>query len=112
MISASITFCGVRRQHQLGGTVWYSRPWFWEHGLRVTNTHAGRAVLDVAGSVDAIEKVFNVHIMRFQAGNGRVFHAPDAEPEFPAPIAGRVAGVVGLDDAVEPAPNVIMPPPP
>ncbi len=80
-----------------------------QHGLRVTNTHANRAVLNVAGPAGVIEATFGVHLMRFQAASGRIFHTPDAEPAFPASIAARVAGVVGLDDAVEPRSNIIMP---
>ena len=75
-------------------------------GLRVTRRYANRTVLDVAGSVATIESALRVRMREFRSPGGRVFHAPDAEPEFPAGIAARIEGVVGLDDAVLPRPNL------
>src|SRR6266568_2893354 len=71
-----------------------------QHGLRIRNTHAGRTLLDLVGSAELVEKAFGVHLLRFQTADGQVFRAPDAEPSLPASIAARVAGVIGLDDAV------------
>jgi kumamolisin len=80
-----------------------------QHGLRVMATHTNRAVLDVAGPVQAIESALGIRMMRYRAANGRVFRAPDVEPALPAAIEARVAGVVGLDDAVQPKSNLLGP---
>lgn len=78
-----------------------------QNGLRLMNTHANRAVLDVAGAAGDIEQAFGIHMMRFQATSGRLFHAPDGEPILPASIAAKVAGVIGLDDAAQLHPQVV-----
>ena len=74
-------------------------------GLRVTRRYTNRTVLDVEGPVAGIERALNLHLREYRSAGGRVFHAPDAEPEFPTGIAGRIEGVVGLDDAVPPRPD-------
>lgn len=74
-------------------------------GLRVTRRYTSRTVLDVAGPVAGVERALNVHMREYRSAGGRVFHAPDAEPEFPTEIAARIEGVVGLDDAAPPRPN-------
>ena len=80
-------------------------------GLTVTRTYANRAVLDVRGPVHAIESALSLRMMSYRSPEGRVFHAPDGEPELPVSLAGRGVGVVGLDDAVEPQSNLRRVPP-
>lgn len=78
-----------------------------KHGLRVAATHANRAVLELAGTPDVIEKTFGVHLLQFRERSGRIFHSPDLEPQVPATIAPLISGVVGLDDAVAAHPNLM-----
>lgn len=66
-------------------------------GLRVVEVAANRAALVVAGPSRAAENAFGVRLLRFQARDGLVFRAPDREPAVPAALAGRLAGVVGLE---------------
>jgi hypothetical protein len=66
-------------------------------GLTVTGTHPNRMVLDVAGPASAVEHGLGVRLGRYRSPQGRVFRAPDSEPSVPAALAGRLAGVVGLD---------------
>jgi kumamolisin len=80
-----------------------------QQGLEVAQTHSNRLVLEVVGTVDNVEKAFGFHMMHYRRANGRVFHAPDAEPLIPASVAGKISGIVGLDDALEPKSN-LMPP--
>ena len=77
-----------------------------KNGLRVTATHANRALLDVAGSSEMIEKTFGVHMMSYRTARGRSFHAPDSEPSIPASLAPLIVGIVGLDNALEAGSNV------
>ena len=66
-------------------------------GLTVTGTHPNRLLLDVSGPAAVVERALGVRLGRYRAASGRVFRAPDAEPSIPAALAGRLAGVVGLD---------------
>jgi subtilase family serine protease len=68
-------------------------------GLIVTQTHANRTLPDVSGPAGALEVAFNLRMQRYQAADGREFHAPDEEPEVPEFIASRLIGVIGLEDA-------------
>ncbi len=69
-------------------------------GLQVTGMHPNRLILDVSGSASAVESAFNLHLQNYRAADGHVFRAPDAGPLLPRGMAGRVAGVVGLDTAL------------
>jgi subtilase family serine protease len=76
-------------------------------GLRVTAQPANRMVLSVAGPPEAVENALDVKLQLFRSEKtGRVFHGPDREPSLPASIAARVAGIVDLDDAIEPMSNL------
>ena len=66
-------------------------------GLTVTGTHPNRLVLDVSGPASAVESALGVHLRLYRSAQGRLFRAPDSEPSVPAALAGRLAGVVGLD---------------
>ena len=70
-----------------------------EQGLTITGIHANRALLDIGGPAGTIEAAFHLHLLRYQAQDGREFHAPDVDPSVPAPIAARMTGIVGLDNA-------------
>ncbi|HYK89156.1 MAG TPA: S53 family peptidase [Acidobacteriota bacterium] len=68
-------------------------------GFKVSGTHPNRTLLDISGSSAAVEAGFRVQMHGYQAPDGREFHAPDNEPEFPDFIASRLIGVVGLENA-------------
>ena len=68
-------------------------------GLTVTNKHANRLVLDVAGSAAAMSSAFGVRLNTYRSPEGREFYAPDASPTVPPEIAARISGVVGLNNA-------------
>ncbi len=73
-------------------------------GLTITGTHPNRLLLDVSASASAVNSAFGVHLLRYQAHDGRLFHAPDAEPLIPAALVGRLNGVIGLSDAIQARP--------
>jgi len=66
-------------------------------GLTVTGTHPNRLILDVAGPASVVERALGVRLGRYRSPQGRIFRAPAAEPSVPAALAGRLAGVIGLD---------------
>ncbi len=74
------------------------------HGLAVTRTTPNRLLLSVSGSAAAVESAFAVHLGRYQGADGRVFHAPDADPAIPVSLIGRLSGVIGLDNVAVPRP--------
>lgn len=69
-------------------------------GLQVTGTHPNRLIIDVSGPASAVETAFGLRLQNYRATDGHVFRAPDAGPLLPRGMAGRVAGVVGLDTAL------------
>jgi hypothetical protein len=76
-----------------------------KNGLRVTGTHPNRVVLDVAGSVAEIEKMFHVKIYVYQHPRGpRTFYAPDVEPLLDSSPSIPILGVTGLDNYSLPHP--------
>lgn len=79
-------------------------------GLTVVGTHPNRTLLDVAGSAATLERAFAVHLMRYQLPNGTVHRAPDVEPSIPSTLAGRLTGIVGLEDAIRRPHSVLRKP--
>ena len=67
-------------------------------GLTVTHTAPNRLLLSVSGPAATVEAAFGVRLHRYQAADGRVFHAPDTDPAVPASLVGRLSGVIGLDN--------------
>ncbi|MEI6196230.1 MAG: protease pro-enzyme activation domain-containing protein, partial [Verrucomicrobiota bacterium] len=67
------------------------------NGLTVTATHGNRVLLDVSGSVWAIEKMFNVTLRLYQhPREPREFFAPDVEPSVDLDVP--LADVSGLNN--------------
>ena len=66
-------------------------------GLTVTGTHPNRLLLDVSGPAAIVERALGVRLGRYRTPQGRLFRAPGSEPAIPTALAGRLAGIVGLD---------------
>lgn len=73
------------------------KTWADSNGLKVVGTHRNRTMLDVEGTVGAIEQAFDLHINTYLAPDGRVFRSPDQDPATP-PVP--VSGVIGLDNLI------------
>jgi hypothetical protein len=57
------------------------------NGLQVRHTFANRLVVDVSGSVAAVESAFHVSLMTYQhPTENRTFYAPDVEPSVEASL--------------------------
>ena len=77
------------------------------NGLTVTATHGNRVLLDVSGSVWAIEKMFNVTLRLYQhPREPREFFAPDVEPSVDLDVP--LADVSGLNNYALPHPKNII----
>jgi len=75
------------------------------NGLEAAGTHPNRALLDVAGSVADIERVFRVKLETYQhPTEARRFYAPDAEPSLD--LAVPILRLSGLESYTLPHPCV------
>jgi hypothetical protein len=73
------------------------------HGLAVTNTAPNRLVLDVSGSVAAIERAFQLKMRVYQhPRENRTFYAPSVEPSVEPGLP--VQGISGLNNFDPPRP--------
>jgi subtilase family serine protease len=73
------------------------------NGLTVTTTYPNRILVDVSGSVAAVENVFHVTLRVYRhPTENRTFYAPDAEPAIDLSVP--ISHVSGLDDFVIPRP--------
>jgi subtilase family serine protease len=71
------------------------------HGLVVTHTCPGRALLNVDGAVADVEKALHLTLSRYQhPTEARTFFAPDTEPSLDLQVP--VLAISGLDNFVEP----------
>ena len=78
--------------------------WAQAKGLKVTGTTENRRVVDVDGSIDTIDRAFNVLLNTYQdSTTQRTFHAPDREPTLDLSVP--LLGVSGMDDATPPRPH-------
>jgi len=76
-----------------------------KNGLKVTGVHPNHLVLDVAGSVEDIEKVFQLTIRVYQhPKEQRIFYAPDTTPSVDAALAIALLSIDGLDNYSLPRP--------
>jgi Pro-kumamolisin, activation domain len=73
-------------------------------GLTVTRTHDNRMLVDVAGTVAAIETAFQINLRVYQhPREARTFFAPDVDPSVDHRI--RVLHIAGLDNYALPLPR-------
>jgi subtilase family serine protease len=72
------------------------------NGLAVTGTHPNRTILDVSGTVDAIESTFHVNMVQWSHPTRGSFFAPDREPSLDAGVT--ILDITGLDNFVLPHP--------
>lgn len=66
-------------------------------GMKFVAAHPNRTLLNVSAPVEAVQSAFNLQLHEYQLPNGRVFFAPDHNPEIPSSIASIISGVIGLD---------------
>lgn len=74
------------------------------HGMTVAGTHPNRLVLDVVGSVENVERAFQIHLHTYRhPAEARDFYAPDSEPSVPAGLP--MADITGLSNYSRPRPR-------
>jgi Pro-kumamolisin, activation domain len=66
-------------------------------GLTVTHLYPNRLIVDLSGSVGAIEKALGVQINTYRLGT-KTFFANNHDPVLPASLSGIVESVEGLSD--------------
>jgi hypothetical protein len=72
------------------------------NGLSITATHPNRMILDVGGTVAAIESAFHLNMMYWRHPTRGEFFAPDREPSLDTSVA--ILNISGLDNFVIPRP--------
>ena len=68
-------------------------------GLHVSGATPDHLSVEVTASAGTVERALHVSLRQFRLGS-RSFFANTSAPEVPAPVAGVVQGVLGLDDVV------------
>ena len=68
-------------------------------GLTVTKTFPERTLIDVSGPASAVQKAFAVAFRNYESPSGHIFYAPTSQPSIPTTLKGKIASVVGLDNA-------------
>lgn len=67
-------------------------------GFSVSQTHPNRTLLNVKGSVGAVESSFNLRLNVYKTPQGRKFYSANHNPEVPVSIASVINGIEGLDN--------------
>jgi subtilase family serine protease len=68
-------------------------------GLTVTGTQPNRILLNVSGTAGTVEAAFKVHLNNYKNMDGRVFYAPDNNPQITGSMVSLISGIIGLDNA-------------
>ncbi len=79
--------------------------WAQAQGLTVTGTSATRTLINVSGPASRVEKAFAVNLGQYRLPNGRTAYASPAAASLPFSLAGRVSGVVGLNNIAQRRPS-------
>ena len=66
-------------------------------GLTIVGRAPQRTTLRVSGTVRAVDALFATRLERYRGADGRTWVAPASDPRIPAPFAGTVDAVLGLD---------------
>jgi kumamolisin len=67
-------------------------------GLTVSSVNPERTLVQVAGSVDIVEKAFDTSINTYQNDRREVYFANDTAPSIPSSLVGSINGIHGLDN--------------
>ena len=70
--------------------------WATSHGLTITARYPNRLMVNVEGTVDTIEKAFNININNYEV-NGEVEFSNDRDPVIPGNLVGIIQYVDGLN---------------
>ena len=70
--------------------------WAQSQGLTVTQRYPSRLVVDIEGSVDAIQKAFSININNYQAADNTPFFSNDRDVTLPTNLGSVVQSVAGL----------------
>ncbi len=70
--------------------------WLNSQGLTVTARYPNRLMVDAEGTVDAIQKAFNVNINKYEV-NGEIEFSNDRDPVIPGNLVGIIEYIEGLN---------------
>ncbi|MGZ3659656.1 MAG: S53 family peptidase [Bdellovibrionota bacterium] len=81
---------------------------FARYGMRVSKVHENRLVVDLEGATSQVEDSLQVQMHNYRLPSGRVAHAANNDPLFPAEIASKIHTVAGLNNFSLRRPHVSM----
>ncbi len=84
-----------------------ARSWLASNGLTVGTTSSDGMLIPVAGSVDQIERAFDVSLVDTRLLGGRLARYATAAPAVPSTLAPTVQGVLGLSTVALPQPQIV-----
>ena len=61
-------------------------------------TYDSRVLVGVSGTAAAVQAALSTHLNNYKDAKGTAFFAPDTNPGIPASLAGKVVGVLGLNN--------------
>ena len=76
-------------------------------GLQVTPPRPNHLYVSATGTVATLERAFAVRMDQFRLPSGHTFFANTGDISLPASLRGSVTGVIGLDDAARPQPQLL-----
>ncbi len=86
------------------GAVGAVTAWLQASGLTVGSATGDGLLLPASGPAAAVEAAFATPLVQYRLPGGRIAYANGTVPRIPDPLAGEVAGVVGLDDLTQSTP--------
>ncbi|GHO43369.1 S53 family peptidase [Ktedonospora formicarum] len=75
------------------------------NGLRVTGISSNNQLINVSGTMENVERVFNVSISDYNL-DGHIAYAPTNEPSVPADMANMILHISGLTNAARYQPQL------
>jgi Pro-kumamolisin, activation domain len=78
-------------------------------GLNTTAPDANHLFVGVTGTVATVERAFTTHLANFKLGSLPSFYANTGDITLPASLSRLVSGVIGLDSAGTPEPQLQRP---
>ena len=61
-------------------------------------TYDSRVLVSVSGTTAAVQAALSTHLNNYKAKDGTAFFGPDVDPGIPAALAGKISGVLGLNN--------------
>lgn len=82
------------------------KDWANANGLEISQESIARTLLTVRGTVSQFQTLFKTQLNTYRSPDGQEFISASIKPAIPNAIAGKVAGVIGLTNSIQYAPQM------